>query len=96
MIAQRSAPDHDSYDPVLDDGDVERQSESVEYRLYAQRAVVTHRPERWPAGTYCANCHAIFPCAWRRWAERLLVAAGWQPAEVAQLGPPLKPLPPWA
>jgi hypothetical protein len=43
----------------------------------ARWAVIVHRAEEWPAGTFCHNDHAAFPCRTREWGRRTLTAAGW-------------------
>jgi hypothetical protein len=44
---------------------------------YAKRAVVIHQGEDWPAGRFCRNCHARWPCRLYRWGFGALGAAGW-------------------
>lgn len=51
----------------------------------ARWTVVVHRAEEWPAGTFCRNDHAVFPCPFRQWGHRTLVAAGWTENAIAAL-----------
>jgi hypothetical protein len=56
----------------------------------AKRVVAVHVAEGWPAGTYCRNDRAVFPCRWYRWGGGVLAAAGWTDdaiAALAQSGP---------
>lgn len=60
--------------------------ESIRQDLpYAQRAVVIHQGEDWPAGRFCRNCHARFPCRLARWGVGVLRVAGWTIGRIAQL-----------
>jgi hypothetical protein len=52
---------------------------------YAQRAVVIHQGEDWPAGKFCRNCHGRFPCQLARWGVDVLQAAGWSSRQIAEL-----------
>jgi hypothetical protein len=52
---------------------------------YAQRAVVIHQGEDWPAGRFCRNCHAHWPCLLCRWGIEVLRAAGWTPEQLRRL-----------
>lgn len=51
----------------------------------AQRAVVIHQGEDWPAGRFCRNCHAPYPCRLARWGVGVLHVAGWTNKRIAQL-----------
>jgi hypothetical protein len=52
---------------------------------YGQMAVVIHQGEDWPAGRFCRNCHARFPCRLALWGARVLEAAGWTTVDVAHM-----------
>jgi hypothetical protein len=51
---------------------------------YAQRAVVIHQSEDRPAGQFCRNCHARYPCRLARWGVVVLHVAGWTNKRIAQ------------
>ena len=53
----------------------------------AKWAVTVHTAEEWPAGTFCRNDHAAFPCQLYEWGRRTLVAAGWSEDAIAALTP---------
>ena len=53
--------------------------------LAAQKAVVIHRPEQWPSGTFCVNCHARWPCRLCRWGVAVLQANGWTNEDITNL-----------
>ncbi|MCW2639249.1 MAG: hypothetical protein JWP76_1555 [Dactylosporangium sp.] len=50
---------------------------------YAQKAVVIHQGQDWPAGRQCINCRAPWPCALNRWGRNVLTAVGYVEADVA-------------
>jgi hypothetical protein len=52
---------------------------------FAMRAVTVHTAEAWPAGMYCRNDHAAFPCRLYQWGRRVLIAAGWSDEAIAEL-----------
>ena len=68
---------HDGYPVQLD-----RVQEDVPL---AQRAVIVHQPEQWPAGCFCRNCKARWPCRLHAWGLTVLQAAGWTGVRIAEL-----------
>ncbi|MGC9670620.1 hypothetical protein ACNTMW_29255 [Planosporangium sp. 12N6] len=52
---------------------------------YAQKAVIIHQGEDWPAGMQCVNCHVPWPCPVNRWGRGVLGSAGYAEADVAGL-----------
>lgn len=51
----------------------------------AQRAVIVHQAEDWPAQKLCRNCHQRAPCPLHRWGLKVLLAAGWTDVDIAEL-----------
>jgi hypothetical protein len=73
---------------LLDDYPVEldRVPDDVEI---AQRTVVIHQAEDWPAGRYLdRNDHTRWPCRLYRSGRAVLEAAGWSAVDIAALGSP--------
>jgi hypothetical protein len=66
-----------------------------ELRL-ALRAVLMHTAQQWPGGVYCGNDRSPYPCRMRRWGERVLLSAGWQPDQIQEIARQVKEnVPPW-
>jgi hypothetical protein len=51
----------------------------------AQRAVIVHQPEHWPAGCFCRNCKTRWPCRLHAWGLTVLQAAGWTGVQIGEL-----------
>ena len=53
--------------------------------VVAQKAMLIHRPEHWPTGKFCINCHARWPCRLCRWGVAVLEANGWTADDMTNL-----------
>jgi hypothetical protein len=52
---------------------------------YARRAVVIRQGEDWPAGRFCRNCRARWPCRLARWGWAVLRIVGWTAGDMRRL-----------
>ena len=61
------------------------QATAARHLIVAQKAVVIHRPEQWPTGNFCVNCHARWPCRLCRWGVAVLQANRWTTEDITSL-----------
>jgi hypothetical protein len=69
---------------IIDLDFANRSPDELDVQL-AQRAVAVHQPQEWQHGTFCANCHAPFPCRLARWGRRALTYAGYSESAITTL-----------